>query len=100
MWQSFNSDKVIFVTEQNGPSTFEKAGEMAVEAPEIGVSNVQATSGQDRHTKPSNFTESNTVSSNGPHNILPVNRGGRNTTATTHSDLRHSGTLVPILLWI
>ncbi|KAL8102516.1 hypothetical protein AgCh_027133 [Apium graveolens] len=75
----------------NGPSTFKKASEMAVEAPEIGVSNVQAAPSHDRHTKPSNFTESNTVSSNDSHNSLPVNRGGRNTTATTHSDLRHSG---------
>ncbi|KAK1377717.1 dentin sialophosphoprotein-like [Heracleum sosnowskyi] len=75
----------------NGPSTFEKASEMAVEAPEISVSNVQATSSHDRHSKPLNFTEPNTVSSIDAHNVLPVNRGGRNTTATTHSDLRHSG---------
>lgn len=64
---------------------------MAVESPEISISNVQATSSHDRHTKPLNFTEPNTVSSIDAHNVLPVNRGGRNTTATS-SDLRHSGT--------
>lgn len=89
---------MIFVTEQNGPGTFEKAGEMAVEAAEIGVSNVHATSSHDRHNKPLNFTEPNKVSSMDAHNVLPVNRGGRDTTATTHSVLRNSGRLVPFLM--
>lgn len=75
----------------NGPSTFEKASEMAVEAPDISISNVQATSSHGGHTKPLNFTEPNTVSSIDAHNVLPVNRGGSNTTGTSHYDLRHSG---------
>ena len=90
-------DEVISVTEQNGPSTFEKAGEMAVEATKIGVSDVQATSSHDRHTRPLNSTETNTVSSVDVHTVLPVDHGGRNTNDITHSDPRHSGSPVPIL---
>ncbi|WOH11226.1 hypothetical protein DCAR_0830706 [Daucus carota subsp. sativus] len=75
----------------NGPSTFEKAGEMAVEATKIGVSDVQATSSHDRHTRPLNSTETNTVSSVDVHTVLPVDHGGRNTNDITHSDPRHSG---------
>ncbi|WOG94283.1 hypothetical protein DCAR_0313576 [Daucus carota subsp. sativus] len=74
----------------NGPSTFEKAGEMQA-VPKIQVPHIQATSGYDKPVRLSNSNESGSRSSFNTPNYSTADSGVLNTRTGINPDLRSSG---------